>query len=746
MLKDNYDLFDNIIAPSEFTRNNVQIDQLTKALSTISAVRSVIAAMASTEVTLGGDLYGYNVSLNAAAEKFEEVSGKFGLVDSTSAKVINDDLTFIENKLNYFKTLAERNSGALIEEQNHIKTALLSSLLKRMTDNSNVSAVKLTVNGRTLINQDDLDAINKIVLPEGRLAEFEHRIYTNFHNAEGNLLDKLDEVFTPFKGNSTEEEVINALINGKDSNLTKDLTQLETKDWYFYLHSVLALNSKDFYLNYKKLLENEVSLSEVKAPFFVQQFVQRQEQAYFNGRQGKDIMAHSIEFIQPSIDTLKNAILDNAKEAGTTITEKEAYQQAMDPKYRSFSIGYVFNVLGSAGTGKTTVLGNFPLRMIIDSKVPSETISIHALAPTVKTLTGLKENLKNQVSVEIKEDLIKDYIKTILGAKFSEYVEQLSLIEQGKYEDLNPEIFIKAEGDGAVAINEKWLNAVFLGHNIEGSKIIMIDEMSQLSTLEWQIFNYMAKNNNYYVIAMGDNLQNGSKIGDESFSTQNIATPRSIKLKSTIRSQNTHQNNNAILLENFTDAIYRKAYLDETIKFTPTLVYYDRTFLNGSKFVDTLTKADLLKLDTSKEIVFLTDSGKLSDVTQSLITNTLGIPSSDIKVYSKNVQGEEFDQVVIVDPIRIEQSRFDTIRNLYTLITRAKVGSLIVGSQDLLNDFGITTEMSLSTEPKAFDNERSKDFLTKRIEELSDMTKDYKQSNPIDHKDIKVINEKFGAV
>ena len=744
LLRDNYDLFDNIVAPSQFIRNNVQIDQLNKALSTITAVRSVISAMTSTEVGLGGDLYGYNVSLNMAAEKFEEVSGKFGLVDSTSAKIINDDLTFISDKLNYFKTLAERNSGSLIEEHNLIKTALVSSILKRMTDGSEISAGKLTVNGRTLINQDDLDAINKIVLAESKLAEFEHRIYTNFHNAEGNLTDKLDEVFAPFKGNDNSENIIKSIIDGKDSNLTKDLTQLEKKDWYFYLHSVLALSSKDFYLNYKKLLENEVSLSEVKAPFFVQQFVQRQEQAYFNGRLGKDIMAHSIEFVQPSIYTLKNSILADAKDADTTITEKEAYKQAIDQS-RSFSIGYVFNVLGSAGTGKTTILGNFPLRMIIDSKVPSENISIHALAPTPKTLTGLKENLKNQVSVEIKEDLIKDYIKTMIGSKYDEYMEQLNLIEQDKYDDLNPEIFIKGEGDGAVAINEKWLDSVFLGHNIEGSKIVMIDEMSQLSTLEWQMFNYLAKNNNYYVIAMGDNLQNGSKIGTTSFSTQNISTPRSIKLKSTIRSKNVHHNDNCILMENFTDAIYRDSYLKEPIKYRPTLVYYDKTFLNGDKFVDNLTKADLLKLDTSKEIVFLTDSGKLSDSTQSLITSTLGIQSADIKVYSKNVQGEEFDQVVILDPIKISDSDFDTIRSLYTLVTRSKIGTLIVGSKTLLDNFGIKTEMSLSTEEKVFDNDRAKDFLTKRIDELSDMTKDYKQSDPIKHKDVKVVNEKFNT-
>jgi hypothetical protein len=186
--------------------------------------------MTSTEVGLGGDLYGYNVSLNMAAEKFEEVSGKFGLVDSTSAKIINDDLTFISDKLNYFKTLAERNSGSLIEEHNLIKTALVSSILKRMTDGSEISAGKLTVNGRTLINQNDLDAINKIVLAESKLAEFEHRIYTNFHNAEGNLTDKLDEVFAPFKGNDNSENIIKSIIDGKDSNLTKDLTQLEKKD------------------------------------------------------------------------------------------------------------------------------------------------------------------------------------------------------------------------------------------------------------------------------------------------------------------------------------------------------------------------------------------------------------------------------------------------------------------------------------------------------------------------------------
>ena len=81
--------------------------------------------------------------------------------------------------------------------------------------------------------------------------------------------------------------------------------------------------------------------------------------------------------------------------------------------------------------------------------------------------------------------------------------------------------------------------------------------MTKYSALEWQILNKIAepqesKKQGYYVIMMGDDLQNSVMYGRNSFGSDNILCPTTIKLKSPIRSKNVHTNANNIFMENFT--------------------------------------------------------------------------------------------------------------------------------------------------------------------------------------------------
>lgn len=720
LLENNINEFEKLTSPAEFTRNDIQLEQLQKALYTLNTVKSVISAMLTTSVDNSyspESLYGYNVNLNKAAEK-EGIKGKFGVISSETAFMLKKDVEQIEKKIKYLKVLAEANSGSLIEEQGKIQEALINSLYSAITSQEKTSLTNITLNGKPLINQDDLDKIKDLPTKEQQLIELESLVYNKFHeDTSRSLEEKLNEIFSAFLEDGQNN--VENILYSKDSDLTKTLSKLEKKDWYFYLHSILALDSKDFYNNYKNLLEIELPLENAKAPFFTQQFILRQELGYINKEEGKQIMAHSIKFLQPEVNELVKEIMANEN---NTLTLEEATKQASE-KLKSFSIPYIFSLKGSAGTGKSTILGNFLLRIATNTGIPSPTVSMIASAPTTSTLDTLKKSIKSNVNGTINEFLITDFIKESLTKEaYSELLSEIELIKEEKFNELKKSV--RGIGTGAVILKEDWLNTAFIDHSGNNTHIIIIDEMTKLNTLEWQILNYLAKHNNYYIITLGDPLQNGIFLGKESFSYDNIMTPSSVKLKSTIRSANIHANENNIGLERWVSMVKEKSKNQNAQEpISVNLHYYQELYLNGHKFIDNLTVDELKKLDPTKEILFITEDGKLSDSQKADIT-LAGINKYEIS--KPEVQGREFDQVVILSNIE-KENLYDSARNLYTLLTRAKIATLIVNNNSIMKSAKLTQQEAKYTKEKFINQSDIKSYLEKRLEQLRDFTKTFEQ-------------------
>jgi hypothetical protein len=192
---------------------------------------------------------------------------------------------------------------------------------------------------------------------------------------------------------------------------------------------------------------------------------------------------------------------------------------------------------------------------------------------------------------------------------------------------------------------------------------------------------------------MGDDLQNGIKIGENDFNLDVVATANSVKLKNPIRSKNIHINRNNVALENKTQAIKQRLLYNSTVP-DPSIIltYFEKgdNYLVGSKFSKAKTikqiEAEIRKLDPEKEIVIVGEEIP-ADVQQALInvfgenTEESRYGKKEIKLFNE-VLGREFDQVIIVSDLK-QDNMFTTMKNVYTLLSRAKDATLILSPFNL---------------------------------------------------------------
>ena len=208
--------------------------------------------------------------------------------------------------------------------------------------------------------------------------------------------------------------------------------------------------------------------------------------------------------------------------------------------------------------------------MIIDQKKLGDTIEIIAVAPTQETLDVLSKDIKGNISLDINKQVKDQFLKNILTAEgyslLEKAKESIEKVERPKLNDLSvdghldPKYFVLGEGSGAILLTQDFFNDFVIVPAEDASpRVVVIDEMSKINTLEWQILNHISRKDtsgkrtydNYYILTLGDEIQNGVDIGVENFGMDNIFVPGTVKLKNPIRSKNVHQNDNNITLENF---------------------------------------------------------------------------------------------------------------------------------------------------------------------------------------------------
>ena len=361
ILKENTDAFNRIRNSVEYKQSDVHIYQLKRGLATIKHIKALLTAMSSTEIS-ASNLYGFNVSLNKALEK-EGLEPKYATLSNEAALNMFHDISDIERRLDYLKTLAESNSSTMVEYQNKVQEAVVRGIYKQYVDKSDPrSIVNLTINGEKLISDAELTEINSISDPEEKLIELEDKIYTNFHNLTGDVNTKLDKLFSKFVDGEDKKEILKDLTESANTDLTENFDKFESFDWYKYLHYALAYNSKESYLDYKNNVKNEVSLPDnsetnKKAPFYIQQLALREALAYF---ENKRVVQHIVDFVQKDIESnaMKN-LADQGKNIDAVSQEDKLVAIRSEiANVDGFPIKNLQTIVGSGGTGKSSFIAN----------------------------------------------------------------------------------------------------------------------------------------------------------------------------------------------------------------------------------------------------------------------------------------------------------------------------------------------------------------------------------------------------
>lgn len=717
VLQDNIDfLGNNVEVKSDFIRSEVQLAQIKKAKYVIKAVKSIVAAMNSTKWGVD-NLYGMNVMLNKALEN-ESLAPKYELLDSQATDTIIKDLNLIESKLIYFENLAENNSTSIIDTDTKIKESFTKNINKQYLDNlDSTSLFNLKIDGKTIFTVNDLDKFSEIEDEELKMIEIEDTFYTRFHEIEGDLNKKLNSLFSPFFEGNNKEENIKSILSSRDSNMSQDFLKLEKLDWFNWIHTILASNSKNFYLGYKNNIEKELSLQgDKKAALFIQQLALRQIVGYI---ENKKIISHSAKSLADNLENVKDS--SSKEELINLIKDK------INSESSTFRIENIIAVKGSGGTGKSSVIANWLLRYLQSSNILGKTFNVTALAPTQSTLDTLKKEIKGTLDISINEELIEGVISKYIKLEGLSKLEELkTILEENEItketidkvnELIDNEYFIAGLGNGAVLIKEKFFTDFMNEIPNDSLDIIVGDEMSKFTTLDWQILNKISESNKLYTILLGDDLQNGIAIGKNLFSMDNITVNSTIKMRNPIRARNDLKNANNITLENFTRDIKWKLLYNQGAESKLILQYNDKpdTFMTGDKIVSIITETDLSKLNPEKEIVVITKDGVLSPELAGKLKKIFG--NKNIEVLPLEVQGREFEQVIIDADISDKNDKYSESRNLYTLLTRAKEVTLA----RLNTSFEYINELKANSKINTISQDLVLRSLTNRLEYLNSL-------------------------
>ena len=734
VIQDNVENFSkNVTLKSDFIRSDVQIQQIERASYVLEAIGAVLNSM-STSGIKDGNLYGMNVMMNKYLEKKGE-NPKYEFVDDYTAEIIRKDLNIIKSKVDYLLNLAKNNAVSIVEGDNQIRDKFFEVVSKQYLDKDfKVSLINLTFDGKPIFSSDDLDKFNSIDDIEQKIIEIEETFYNNFHKLPGTIEEKLNSVFSAFINESDPNKSKKDIIESQDSSLTADFNGLELSDWYNWLHTILGVNSKRFYQQYKKIVENSVNLPDEfkKAPLFTQMVALRQALTYI---ENKEINSHIANFL---VDDFENGVNNSQKESINKLVDnlKET------PRIK---LQNMYSIRGSGGVGKSSVLANSIIRILINEKLLGDVTEIQSVAPTKSTLETLNKELKGNLDVTIEQfqikNLLSEYItedgmkKLILLEKLisetdftvkdtADSIEKFNqLLRDNSLEDY----FVKGEGLGVVLVRKQFYEDFKKPLDPKTNKLIVGDEGSKINTIEWQIINQIANNSNIRAIILMDELQNGVFIGKNLFSIENLLMAHSIKLKNPIRSRNTLQSGNNITLENWVYKTKRRDLFGDSITVDiPEINYNDSegNFLTGTKLVKEISNKDLEKFDKTKEIAVITQDGVLSPELSSKLKEVFGDLMNNVKVYPIDVQGQEFDQVII--DVSLNGTYYDKARNIYTLLTRAKEATLakLDNSVEIKNNLrgnSRTSSISLDIVNKSIED---------TIERLNKLDLDYGQPSP----------------
>ena len=655
------DIHDLILSPEEK-------ESFEEATQIIRLAQSYLYAASNTPNILRP--FGHNATLNEFAENHKDIYKDFQPLPVISQELFN---AFDYQLSNYLLQMGvqdpkskEYNVGSWLYLSNHNEVDKAGQFIraekawnKACYDvfMNHPESFKFEYNGTSYNLLDGAESVPEVGTDTPDAIVYLNQLFNIFHKN----IDELVKQGWTYKQIWERSGVLDKLlkINTVPQQKTVSLDQNVTEgnmtyyDKAILLATVAAMDSTKFYSYLRGRVEEENGI----VPLTIQEWVSRVGIAEL---ENPEIFNQTLEYVK---------------------------QKTRDPKSILYNTVYI---PGNAGAGKSRVVARNIVKYLKSNNIwlsaPKESQIITLFESTSKGVKML--NRKNSESESSEFPILMEQLgidqkvyKEALDVMSDENI--LSKIEKGEFPQ-SPNFMIKETNEAyVVEINPDKFGIKKIQNAPE---VIVIDEATHLSNLELQILSQFARVNNSKLILLGDSKQKGWNGLGKNIDREQCFTVRAPNLGISLRDDNVQHQFNLRTLE---DLINQLSNLDEedpgykqqvaTIKallHNIQLKVYNQDEINGEQILTSLTQPYVNKLHGTVGYVGRQPSATLDLLKNSNLEVTV-LPEVDI-------QGQEFDYVVIDKDFSIpnkETSDFrllDFLRDLYTMISRGRKGSIII--------------------------------------------------------------------
>lgn len=655
------DIHDLILSPEEK-------ESFEEAIQIIRLAQSYLYAASNTPNILRP--FGHNATLNEFAENHKDIYKDFQPLPVISQELFN---AFDYQLSNYLLQMGvqdpkskEYNVGSWLYLSNHNEVDKAGQFIraekawnKACYDvfMNHPESFKFEYNGTSYNLLEGAESVPEVGTDTPDAIVYLNQLFNIFHKN----IDELVKQGWTYKQIWERSGVLDKLlkINTVPQQKTVSLDQNVTEgnmtyyDKAILLATVAAMDSTKFYSYLRGRVEEENGI----VPLTIQEWVSRVGIAEL---ENPEIFNQTLEYVK---------------------------QKTGDPKPILYNTVYI---PGNAGAGKSRVVARNIVKYLKSNNIwlsaPKESQIITLFESTSKGVKML--NRKNSESESSEFPILMEQLgidqkvyKEALDVMSDENI--LSKIEKGEFPQ-SPNFMIKETNEAyVVEINPDKFGIKKIQNAPE---VIVIDEATHLSNLELQILSQFARVNNSKLILLGDSKQKGWNGLGKNIDREQCFTVRAPNLGISLRDDNVQHQFNLRTLE---DLINQLSNLDEedpgykqqvaTIKallHNIQFKVYNQDEINGEQILTSLTQPYVNKLHGTVGYVGRQPSATLDLLKNSNLEVTV-LPEVDI-------QGQEFDYVIIDKDFSIpnkETSDFrllDFLRDLYTMISRGRKGSIII--------------------------------------------------------------------
>lgn len=690
--------------------------------NTINTVELYEAAIkgARTDSAELGNYFGYNATLNEINQKMEAKRPELAEIDSKTADAFIADIDVNLNKLKFLKQLYQINQGQKLSKQDRVSTKKDLLIYKNLKSTVSVPdkdpllkwdgflELQNTINSMNKheellrANSDNVSEENRQDFEKEKISA-ENAIYDFFQKNKDKLEDpsKLVEFINPKRFQLYTEA--NELLN-------EDLSNLDDNSMIWWLASRAAVKSSDFYNQYKQIIDP--TSEHPLAPIATQELaVYNSYAAVVNG----NVFTNFYKAFRKALTADWKSKSVNERQEALKLMGREA--ELADESLSDYSINFLpaprysnaVLIEGIAGSGKT-------------SSVFRQTIAmLRQFNPELLKDVAIVHGANSDSAVKIQGDIgLDDKNSKTYGR--TEFMKEIS--SEWKEYPIDPVSGdqLVPKSDYQVTSENEIKSSLGIKESSSHPSLIVLDEVSKFSSYDFDLIDKFAKKYGITVLTAGDFDQSGV-VGQHPINikgkdltwkvdlnrTNFIRTP---KLGVSMRTDNSLKTHNQQRLQAFMQnpneqVVDFEYFQDETGLYGDKLIAYsvgndqvpqDELNLGKNAVVEDV------KVDVEKLIQTLGEGEKIGYIYTDSSSPIYKLLSSD--EYSNfidlkeggSAQGLEGRYYIIeaspnsymTSPNTKKSATAQYLKDIYTGITRAQQGSLIIAPVDIGPKFNST--------------------------------------------------------